>query len=197
MKRIAFFPLAVVLFATAAAVVSCEKTMPTAPSSGSGLHNEPNGLYVGGNNWNTLWYFGTPDGNGGCVRPCGFCHASPWQFGYQPNGNDPENNEALCEISVINGEVLLVSVDLSDIGDSYVNEITSSQRLDVATFTPFPQDIVDAACDEVSVPHWGGPVGMTAANYPVIIESTAADARLEIEGTYDSGSGWSWVCYVR
>lgn len=194
MKRIAFIPLAAVLLAATVVIVSCEKTVPSV-SSGNVQHQPL--AYLGASNWNTLYYFGTPDGFGNCYAPCGFCHATPWQHGYMPNGNDPENNEALCEISVMNDNRLLVSVDLRDVGEIYTNEIMASERLNVSTFTAFPQDVVDAACDEVSIPHWGGPVGMTAGNYPVAIESTQADARLEIEGTYDSATGWSWACFVR
>jgi hypothetical protein len=125
------------------------------------------------------------------------CHASPYQIGYEPNGDDPNNNVALGEISVINGRTLLISVDLSDVGNYYVNDILTTGHYNVSRFTAFPQDVVNAACDAVGVPHWGGPVGITGGNYPVHIESTGGDARLEIEGTHDAATGWSWVFYVR
>lgn len=197
MKRKIFIPLAAFVLISSAVIVSCEKNNSPAPSSGTTGSQSGPLSFLGGNNWNALYYFGTPDGFGNCYRPCGYCHSTPWPMGYAPNGNDPENNEALCEISVITGDHLLVSVDLSDVGDFYVNEIMSSEHLDVATFTTFPQDVVDAACDEASIPHWGGPVGIVAGSYPVQIESSAGDARLEMEGTHDAATGWSWVCYVR
>jgi len=194
MKRTAFIPLATVLVVAAIVIASCEKTVPHSPAT-PGAANV-SARYVGGHNWNTLWYFGTYDYSG-CVTPCGMCHTSQLQNGYVPNGDDPQNNEALTEISVMAGNRLLVSVDLSDVGEYYVNDIMTTGHLNVSTFGAFPQDVVNAACDAASIPHWGGPVGMTAAHYPVAVESTAEDARLEIEGTYDSATGWSWMCFVR
>jgi hypothetical protein len=59
-----------------------------------------------------------------------------------------------------------------------------------------PQDAVDAICDgqTPSIPHWGGPMGIAAGDYPITINNGGADKRLEIEGTYDSTDGsWSWA----
>jgi hypothetical protein len=196
MKRTVFIPLAAVLLITAATIISCEKSTPPGPSANlTGTEVGPL-AYLGGNNWNILYYFGTPDYSG-CVTPCGLCHMTPSQSGYLPDGNNPDNNEALGEISVIGGNRLLISVDLSDVGAYYVNDILTTGQFNVSTYTEIPQDVIDAACDRVGVPHWGGPNGIAAANYPVHIESTAGDARLEMEGTNDAGTGWSWICYVR
>jgi hypothetical protein len=197
MKKTALIPLAAVLVIACIAIVSCQKELPVQSSANGPVTSTAVQRYIGGSNWNTLYYFGTYDSFYGCITPCGFCHATPTQIGYVPNGDDPDNNEALAEISVINGGTLLVSVDLSDIGNYYVNDIVTTGQYNVSRFTSFPQDVVNDACDAVGVPHWGGPVGISAGNYPVHIESTGGDARLEIEGVYDGATGWSWQFFVR
>lgn len=194
MKRVAFIPLAAILLITA--VVSCNKTTLPAPTAAAQNENTGPLAYIGARNWNTLFYFGTPT-EFGCQAPCGFCHATPWQIGYQPNTNDPNNNEALTEISVSPDGVLLVSVDLNGVGNYYVNDIISSQHFRVAQFTAFPQNVIDDACDDAGIPHWGGPIGIAAGNYPVNVEATGGDIRLEIEGVVDGAGELSWTFFVR
>ncbi|CAN5894796.1 hypothetical protein BH11BAC7_BH11BAC7_08970 [soil metagenome] len=195
MKRTAaFIPLAVILLITA--VVSCKKTPPPAPSPTSQTISSGPLSYIGARNWNTLFYFGTPY-DGGCVQPCGFCHATPWQIGYMPNTNDPDNNEALTEISVSRDGLLLVSIDLTGVGNYYVNEMHASQHFNVDRLGVFPQEVINAACDAAGIPHWEGTVGMAPGNYPISIESSAPDARLEIEGVNDGAGDWSWTCHIR
>ncbi len=193
MKRIAFIPLAVILLVTA--VVSCTKTPPPSPSSSQNVSTGPL-AYFGGNNHNILYYFGTPF-NDGCRRPCGGCHVTSLQIGYQPNTNDPENNEALAEISVMSNGKLLVSVDLNGVGQYYVNDIITTQHFTVAQALAFPQSVIDQACDRAGVPHWGGPVSMQAGNYNVGVDGSGNTSRFEIEGTYNAASGWTWTCFVR
>ncbi len=196
MKRTAaFIPLAVILFITA--IVSCTKNPPPSPSSQNATQGPL--AYFGGNNWNTLYYFGTPDSYYGCVTPCGMCNIALRPAGYNPNTNDPENNEALAELSAMSNGHLLISVDMHGIGNYYLNDIITTQRFNVAVDRIIPQELVDAARNgpPVSVPGWGGPVGIIAGNYPVNIDPEGTNSRFEIEGTYAEAAGWSWEFSLR
>ena len=193
MKRtVLFIPLTVI--ALVAAITSCQKSLPPSPASAKPTVQPQ--AYLGAGNWNTLYYFGTPDGFGSCYQPCGFCHATPWQRGYQPNTSDPENNEALAELSLMNDGKLLLSVNLSGVGNVYVHDVRTTGEFHVAADTYLPQSVVDNVCDAAGVAHWDG-VLVHAGTYPVNIESTADDSRLEMEGSYTADNGWSWAFFVR
>jgi hypothetical protein len=117
---------------------------------------------------------------------------------YTIDTSDPDNNEALAEMSVLPNGHLLVSTDLTGLGHYYVNDILSTGRFTVSVDSEIPQELVDAACDQAHVPHWGGPVGIAAGNYRVNIEPDGDNSRLEMEGTYDEASrSWLWTFDVR
>ncbi len=193
-RRTLLAPLVAVLLLAEA--VSCSKSSPAGPAAPVQPAGPGPLAYLGGNNWNTLFYFGTYVSSlGGCTTPCGFCHATPWEMGYNPETGDPDNNKARAEITVTPSATLLVSVDLAGIGNYYVNDIVSTGQFSVAADTELPQSVVDEACDAGGIPHWGGPILVTRGDYPVTID--ADWSRLELEGTFDQATGWSWTCYLR
>lgn len=190
MKRKAvFLPLALLMLS-----LSCQRQPPPSPASPSS-HATGSLAFIGNPDRYALWYYGTPT-EVGCRQPCGYCHMTPMQSGWEPSTGDPDNNVAATEVSITSAGHLLFSADLTGLGSYYLNELVNSGHFDVSADNELPQTVIDAACDYAGVAHFNQPVTLPAGTYPVI-NSGGGNSYFQMEGTYDSVTGWTWQFSVR
>jgi hypothetical protein len=190
MKRtLAFLPLAVVVLV--AATVACNKVIPTVPTTPAG-----NSTTVNGSNakqipkaWDVA--FGRSKE---CFYGSGGCLISTTTAMVVPGGQ-----EALADGDITPDGHLLLSVHLDMLDPAIKNELIATQQFVFDHDVVIPQDGLNELCDKQnpSIPHWGGPVGISVGTYPLPVFNGGADQILEMEGIYDSASNsWNWEFHI-
>jgi hypothetical protein len=189
MKRtLAFIPLTAIMLI--AAVVACNKVAPPAPATPAGHSTSVNGSNAKQipKAWDVA--FGKTKE---CFYGRGACLISPTTM------ITPGGNEAYADGDVTADGHLLLSVHLDMLDPVITNELIATQQFEFDHEVVIPQDGLNELCDAQvpSIPHWGGPVGISVGTYPLPVTNGAADQILEMEGTFDpAANSWSWEFHI-